>query len=138
MLLAEPGARAAELVREVLATRPALIIDAILGTGSAGSARLREPAKSVVESLNQERRGGRSFGVLACDLPSGLDPDTGEASENSVLSAQTTVTFGGAKVGLLKGSGPDLSGVLRVADIGMGSTLAKIAAADRKMWGPAF
>lgn len=98
-----------------------LVIDGILGTGSAGG--LREPAASLIRRLQSGTEGGDAPGprprVVACDLPSGVDPDTGTCAA-PVLSADLTVTFGGAKIGLLAGPGALAAGRLQVVDIGLG------------------
>ena len=57
--------------------------------------------------------------VLAIDIPSGVDADTGEAPGDAV-HADRTVTFAGLKPGLLQGAGAGLSGTVEVADIGIG------------------
>ena len=57
--------------------------------------------------------------VLAIDIPSGIDADTGEAPGDAV-SADRTVTFAALKPGLLQGAGPAHSGMVEVADIGIG------------------
>jgi NAD(P)H-hydrate epimerase len=56
--------------------------------------------------------------VVAVDFPTGLDPDTG-AVESRAFSAVETVTFGCVKTGHVQGVGPDLCGLLTVADIGI-------------------
>jgi NAD(P)H-hydrate epimerase len=57
--------------------------------------------------------------VLAIDIPSGVDADTGGAS-GAATRASHTVTFAAYKPGLLQGAGPELSGRVQVADIGIG------------------
>ncbi len=56
--------------------------------------------------------------VLAIDIPSGVDADTGEAPGDAVR-ADRTVTFAALKPGLLQGDGPAQSGTVEVADIGI-------------------
>jgi NAD(P)H-hydrate epimerase len=56
--------------------------------------------------------------VLAIDIPSGVDADSGEAPGDA-LPADRTVTFAALKPGLLQGDGPRLSGLVEVADIGI-------------------
>jgi hydroxyethylthiazole kinase-like uncharacterized protein yjeF len=56
--------------------------------------------------------------VVACDVPSGVDADTGEAHA-PVLAADMTVTFGAAKAGLLADPGADFAGTIRVVPIGI-------------------
>jgi len=58
-------------------------------------------------------------GVLAIDIPSGVDADSGEAPGDAVR-ADRTVTFAALKPGLLQDDGPRLSGTVEVADIGIG------------------
>ncbi len=80
----------------------ALIIDALYGLGyHSGS------------ELPQLPRGSR---VLACDVPSGLNPETGIADDR-VLLAERTVTFGALKPGLLTGDGPLITGEIKVVPL---------------------
>jgi NAD(P)H-hydrate epimerase len=72
-----------------------IIIDGILGTGIAGE--IREPHASTIEFIN----GKVWTGVVAVDVPSGLNPDTGEANKRCV-NANMTVTFHRMKVGMPK------------------------------------
>ncbi|HEY2331801.1 MAG TPA: NAD(P)H-hydrate dehydratase [Acidimicrobiales bacterium] len=79
-----------------------LVVDAAFGTGFRGTW-----AGPSTQSP-----------VLAVDIPSGLDARTGDAGPG-VLAATVTVTFAGLKPGLLLGRGPELSGEVVVADIGL-------------------
>ncbi len=81
-----------------------LLIDAAFGTG------LTRPYEAPVPP---ERTP-----ILAVDLPSGLNGDTG-AEVGRPLRATATVTMGALKAGLLLGHGPELAGALHVADIGI-------------------
>jgi hydroxyethylthiazole kinase-like uncharacterized protein yjeF len=92
--------------------RADVVIDAILGTGAKGG--LRGPAAALVESLS----GGRLPLVVACDVPSGVDADTGEVHA-PVLPADVTVAFGAAKAGLLADPGADHAGRVEVVPIGI-------------------
>lgn len=56
--------------------------------------------------------------VLSIDVPTGLDPDTGEAPDGGFVASRT-VTFGALKLGHLLGEGPDRSGMVTIADIGL-------------------
>lgn len=94
------------------AGRADVVIDALLGTGAQGG--LRGPAAGLVSVL-----AGAAHGlVVACDVPSGVNSDTGEAA-GPVLPAHLTVTFGGAKAGLLADPGADFAGQVRVVPIGI-------------------
>lgn len=88
---------------------PDIIVDAILGTGIAGE--IREPYSSAIKYVN---RSG-SF-VLAVDVPSGLDPDTGETA-NVCVKADMTVTFHRMKRGIP--GRPDLTGTTYTERIGI-------------------
>lgn len=88
-----------------------VIVDGILGIGARGA--LRGKPRDVVSALLSA-----SAVVIAVDLPSGLDADTGAADE-VVLAASTTVTFGAVKVGLTQGEGPRLCGRIVLVDIGL-------------------
>jgi NAD(P)H-hydrate epimerase len=87
----------------------ALLVDGLLGTGLAGP--VREPYSTLISFLNYRRAP-----ILALDIPSGLDCDTGEVLGRAV-HATRTVTFGAPKVGFTRGQGPELCGRVTVADI---------------------
>lgn len=86
-----------------------LIVDAIFGTGFRGVPR--EPAASVIQAINA---GGKP--VVAVDIPSGLEADTGLA-RGPCIRATRTVTFGLPKLGLVQEPGVSFAGKLHVADI---------------------
>ena len=77
-----------------------LIIDGILGIGGHGG--LREPAASLAAQAERSRAL-----VVAADLPSGIDADTGEVG-GAAVRADVTVTFGTWKPGLLIDPGASL------------------------------
>ena len=81
-----------------------LVIDAAYGTGFRG--HLPRPG------------GAAGVPVLAVDIPSGVNGDTGEAC-GEPLRADVTVTFAALKTGLVQGDGPLLAGRVEVADIGL-------------------
>ncbi|MFE4543822.1 NAD(P)H-hydrate epimerase [Arthrobacter sp. NPDC056727] len=107
-------ANAGELA--ALAGRADVVIDALLGTGAQGG--LRGASAELVSQLSGDPRGL----VVACDVPSGVDADTGEAAQ-PVLPADITVTFGGAKAGLLADPGADFAGRVVVVPIGIEDSL---------------
>ena len=88
-----------------------LIIDAVLGTGSVGSAR--GLAAEAIKLINAAKRP-----VLAVDVPSGVSADNGRA-EGPAVQADWTLTFGLPKLGLFQFPGVDLAGRVIVADIGL-------------------
>ena len=87
-----------------------IIIDGILGTGISGE--IREPHASAIEFINGKVWGG----VVSVDVPSGLNPDTGEANKRCV-NANMTVTFHRMKVGMQKRT--DVCGEIFVEKIGI-------------------
>ncbi|AGK61530.1 yjeF C-terminal region, hydroxyethylthiazole kinase-related/yjeF N-terminal region [Archaeoglobus sulfaticallidus PM70-1] len=93
-----------------------IIVDAMLGTGVKG--RLREPYSTAVELINSSD----SF-VVAVDVPTGLNPDTGEY--DICVIADVTITFHKYKPGLLKAS--NVAGKVILKDIGIPEYLEKLA-----------
>ena len=88
-----------------------IIIDGILGTGISGE--IREPQASAVKFVNKSN----AF-KLAVDVPSGLDPDTGNyVPTTQVVVADITVTFHRMKVGMPKAK--DMCGEIFVEKIGI-------------------
>lgn len=84
-----------------------LLIDAFVGTGFRG-----ELPGSVVPWTEVE------YPVLAVDVPSGIDGDTGHAT-GAVFRAERTATFHMYKMGHFLGDGPDLCGEVDLYDIGL-------------------
>jgi NAD(P)H-hydrate epimerase len=88
-----------------------LVIDAIFGTGIRGAVT-GDAARAI--SMMNESRGT----VIAVDVPSGLDADSGRA-DGPVTRARLTITFALPKIGLLEFPGAEYAGELIVADLGM-------------------
>jgi len=86
-----------------------IIIDGILGTGILGE--IREPQASAITFINKSN----AF-KLAVDVPSGVDPDTGNKNSPHV-TANMTVTFHRMKVGMPKRK--DVCGEIFVEKIGI-------------------
>lgn len=86
-----------------------IIIDGILGTGISGT--IREPYASAIKVINDTP----AF-KLAVDVPSGLDPDTGNTS-NIYVKADVTITFHKMKIGMPKRK--DVCGQIFVEKIGI-------------------
>jgi len=95
-----------------------LIIDGILGIGGRGG--LREPAATLAGLTARAADCGAV--VVATDLPSGVDADTGVVS-GAAISADVTVTFGTYKPGLLIDPGASHAGTVELIDIGIGPHL---------------
>lgn len=102
-----------------------LVVDAMLGTGASGGLR-GEAAKLVAEFNTFRRTSPTGPRIVACDVVSGVDADTGEAPE-PVLKAHATVTFGAAKVAHVVAPGEQVSGRLTVVPIGIEDRLANPA-----------
>ncbi|WP_299952390.1 NAD(P)H-hydrate dehydratase [uncultured Modestobacter sp.] len=95
--------------------RADLVLDGIVGIG--GSGPLRPAAAELV------RRATAGPGLLvAVDLPSGVDADTGEVP-GAAFPAQHTVTFGALKPGLVVGAGRGRAGTVHLVDIGLADAL---------------
>jgi ADP-dependent NAD(P)H-hydrate dehydratase / NAD(P)H-hydrate epimerase len=95
-----------------------LIIDGLLGIGGRGG--LREPAAGLAALTETARRDGAI--VVAVDLPSGVDADTGVVA-GPAIQADVTVTFGTWKPGLLIDPGASRAGTVELIDIGLGPSL---------------
>ncbi|MEM1598311.1 MAG: NAD(P)H-hydrate dehydratase [Pyrobaculum sp.] len=88
-----------------------VVVDAVLGTGIRGA--LREPHSTAIELMNTSPAP-----KVAVDVPSGLDPDTGEVRDKAVRAA-VTVTFHKPKKGLLAPHAKRYVGDLVVEPIGI-------------------
>ena len=92
-----------------------LIVDAIVGIGL--NRPLDGDAATIVSAVNRSR-----VPVLAVDIPTGLQADTGEML-GDVVRATVTATFLGLKLGLFQGSGPSCAGHVEFDDLGVGLSL---------------
>jgi NAD(P)H-hydrate epimerase len=88
-----------------------VLIDALFGTGFRGAPR--PEAAALIERMN-----GSGAPIIAVDLPSGVNADTGEV-EGVAVRAEATVTMHGWKVGLAVAPGRFHAGEVVVADIGL-------------------
>jgi len=112
-----------------------VILDGILGTGSAGAPMLRGRARDVVTALLPVVGGAGSSSarrplVVAVDLPSGIGVDDGSVPDPTVLRADLTVTFGGVKAGLMSFPAAGYAGRIVVVDIGITDELERIRRRD--------
>jgi NAD(P)H-hydrate epimerase len=98
----------------ILLAPQTIILDGLLGTGAKSF--LREPIRSAAREINQLRREENAF-VVAVDLPSGLDADSGEADPEDSVVADFTVTIGFAKHGLIVDSALDFVGRIEVVPL---------------------
>ncbi|MGV9908635.1 NAD(P)H-hydrate dehydratase [Streptomyces tendae] len=91
--------------------RADLVVDGIVGIGGKGG--LRESAVPLADAAARSRAA-----VVAVDLPSGVDADTGQV-RGDVVRADLTVTFGTHKPGLLIDPAREYAGAVRLVDIGL-------------------
>jgi ADP-dependent NAD(P)H-hydrate dehydratase / NAD(P)H-hydrate epimerase len=108
------GAVGTQVVNEIEAAD--LIIDGLLGIGGRGG--LREPFATLAGHVSRSVAT-----IVACDLPSGIDADTGVV-QGIAVQADVTVTFGTYKPGLLVDPGAEHAGVVELVDIGLGPYLS--------------
>lgn len=118
------GLRAPSTLPDARLGRRPLVVDGLFGVGL--SRPLEGGAAAAVERV---RVSGAP--VLAVDLPSGLDGDSGEIL-GTALPAWRTLTFVGPKQGCLRGEGPALSGELCTAGIGVSDEFAAAWLARRR------
>jgi len=97
-----------------IASRVALIVDGLLGTGATGAPR--GEIATLIDATNDARRRGAV--VVALDVPSGLDASTG-ATDGKAIVADLTLTFAAVKRGHLVNRG--VCGTIVVLDIGLGT-----------------
>ena len=93
------------------ARRADVVLDAVVGIGGTGP--LRPNAVAIRDAVDAEL-------TIAVDLPSGLQPDTGD-TPGEVWAADHTVTFGTLKPGVVLR--PDVCGQIHLVDIGLDTTL---------------
>ncbi|NLX12527.1 MAG: NAD(P)H-hydrate epimerase [Phycisphaerales bacterium] len=98
--------------------KSAAVVDALLGTGFSG--QVREPIASVIAGINA-LRGPL---IVAVDVPSGLNADTGIA-EGPAIEADMTVTFLAAKNGYAQTTARKHLGRLHVVNIGAPTALIR-------------
>ena len=100
------------------------VVDALLGTGAAGEPR--PPLDAAIDAVN-----AAGVPILAVDVPSGLDCDTGQPAGHTVRAAHTC-TFVAVKPGLLAPQAAGYVGQLHVLDIGAPRVLVEqlLAAAE--------
>jgi NAD(P)H-hydrate epimerase len=96
---------------DALLTSSDLIVDAIFGTGL--SRPLSPEIAAQVNAINNASRP-----IYALDVPSGLDADSG-AVMGAAIRADRTITFVGLKRGFYLGEGPNLTGTLAFAGLGI-------------------
>lgn len=92
-----------------LVSRADVVVDAILGTGFHGS--LRPPFSIWIPTVNE-----LAAEVVAIDVPSGLDAETGLVEEDAIRAARTA-TMLAPKIGLYSADGPDYTGEILCGEL---------------------
>lgn len=110
---------------DVALARAEIAVDALLGTGSRGAPR--GPTRGAIIALRRARTAG--VAIVACDVPSGVDANTGKVADwdgdaasrperGAAVIADLTVTFGALKRGLVLHPGAGYAGEVVVGDLG--------------------
>lgn len=94
--------------------RAGWIVDALLGTGFSGE--LREPYRTAIRTMNHS--AGSTTRILAIDVPSGLDVETGQPAADCIQAA-VTATFVALKPGFFTPCAKPFLGRIEVVDIGV-------------------
>ncbi len=105
-----------------------IVVDALVGTGVRGP--LEGHLAEIVRAVNQHPPG---CVVVAVDIPSGLNADTGDAP-GPVVVADHTITFTAPKPGLLLRAGPEHVGDLVVREIGSPRPLVEETGRGHLRW----
>jgi ADP-dependent NAD(P)H-hydrate dehydratase / NAD(P)H-hydrate epimerase len=101
-----------------------IVVDGVLGTGGSGPAR--GPAAGAIQYINAQAEDAL---VVAIDVPSGLNADTG-TSEGEAVLADVTATMGLPKRGMLEPCAIESVGALDVVDIGIPQELVDEVVGD--------
>jgi ADP-dependent NAD(P)H-hydrate dehydratase / NAD(P)H-hydrate epimerase len=119
-----------ELARVMVAEQPTgrerIIVDAVLGTGSRGAPR--DNIAAAINDIAAQRARGAT--IVALDVPSGVDADTGDGTV--AVRADLTLTFAALKRGLLAARGH--TGTIVVLDIGLGEGPDGLPELVREQW----
>jgi len=97
------------------------VIDALFGTGKARP--LQGVFRKVLDRVSEAKKKNSNLRIIAVDLPSGLNADTG-AVDPACPYADNTVTLASPKLGLFSFPGAERVGKLTIADIGIPAHLA--------------
>ncbi|WAC20855.1 NAD(P)H-hydrate dehydratase [Luteolibacter sp. SL250] len=127
-VIGEPGPLP-DILEVIQADQPLVLLDALVGIGANGA--LREPLLSLAREMEEIRN---HFGakVIALDLPSGVDPDTGEVHPGAV-TADATFMIGAPKQGLLFEHAADAVGALHLVPV---DALAPVDTGGHQLAGP--
>ncbi|MGO2372468.1 NAD(P)H-hydrate dehydratase [Pseudoalteromonas sp. KG3] len=102
-----------------------IIIDGLLGTGI--NSDVRAPFVELIEAANIS-----AAPIVAIDLPSGINADTG-AVQGVAIEADVTVTFVGIKQGLVTGAGRACAGIGELDDLSISDAFTQLATPTAKL-----
>ncbi len=106
---------------EFVLNEAALIVDALLGIGvNLESRPLDKQLSEITKRVNQTKENIVKPHILSLDIPTGINADNGYA-DPAAIKADTTVTFGYAKMGLYSYPGRENAGRIIPVDIGLSS-----------------
>ncbi len=94
-----------------------LIVDCLLGVGPTKPPR--QPIDDIISWVNSYRKSHPATGVVAIDVPTGLDCDSGKPFANDAVRADLTITFVGLKEGYLTDAAQEYLGDLAIAETGL-------------------
>lgn len=116
----EPQSTFDQLFRELgTPSSPPIIVDCLLGTGLNRPIESTSLLATLIARINHARTLGAT--VIAADVPSGLDADTGKPlgpANAPAVRAHTTVSFVGMKLGYTASTAREYLGEIMIADIG--------------------
>lgn len=98
------------------------VVDTLFGTGKIRP--LEGVVQQILDRVAGAKRKNENLRVIAIDLPSGLDADSG-AVDPACLDADNTITLGFPKLGLFNFPGAERAGKVTVVDIGIPDHLAE-------------
>lgn len=116
-----PGAQTARRL-EAMIQNASYIVDALLGTGR--SRPLAEEMRAVLRRVREEREKRSTLRIVALDLPTGLNADTGEVDPGTI-AADLTITLACPKQGFFFFPGRDYLGQLLIGSIGLPAALER-------------
>lgn len=99
------------LTDEPAVSEDTIIVDALLGSGMSGE--VREPLKSLIESINASDRT-----VISIDIPSGMNAEDNAVSR-TIVNAETTLTIQYPKLAMMLPEAGEHAGNIEVIDIGI-------------------
>ncbi len=116
----EIAAEETPLKLEEVIQRSHYVLDALLGTGR--SRPLPDSMRALLERVREEREKRETLRIIAIDLPTGMNADSGEVDPGTIRS-DVTITLACPKQGFFFFPGRDYLGELYVGDIGLPAAL---------------